>query len=94
MQSRTDRPTNLRVDPTRPTRNAPSLTRKTRNDNYAYSRPRSAMGGAVNFIREMKLGKDAKVVVLLPDSSRNYMSKFMADDWMEAHGFSTTEKLD
>jgi len=54
----------------------------------------SAMGGAVNFIREMKLGKDAKVVVLLPDSSRNYMSKFMADDWMEAHGFSTTEKLD
>ena len=41
------------------------------------------MGGAVNFIREMKLGKDAKVVVLLPDSSRNYMSKFMADDWME-----------
>merc|ERR1711937_814860 len=42
----------------------------------------SAMGGAVNFIREMKLGKEAKVVVLLPDSSRNYMSKFMADDWM------------
>merc|ERR1719262_130474 len=53
----------------------------------------SAMGGAVNFIREMKLGKDAKVVVLLPDSSRNYMSKFMADDWMEAHGFETVEKL-
>jgi cystathionine beta-synthase len=53
----------------------------------------SAMGGAVNFIREMKLGKDAKVVVLLPDSSRNYMSKFMADDWMEANGFETVEKL-
>jgi len=53
----------------------------------------SAMGGAVNFIREMKLGKGAKVVVLLPDSSRNYMSKFMADDWMEENGFSTVEKL-
>jgi cystathionine beta-synthase len=48
----------------------------------------------VNFIREMKLGKDAKVVVLLPDSSRNYMSKFMADNWMEEHGFSTTENLE
>jgi len=53
----------------------------------------SAMGGAVNFIREHKLGKDAKMVVLLPDSSRNYMSKFMADEWMEENGFSTVEKL-
>jgi cystathionine beta-synthase len=41
----------------------------------------------------MKLGKDAKVVVLLPDSSRNYMSKFMADDWMEEHGFAIKEDL-
>jgi cystathionine beta-synthase len=51
------------------------------------------MGGAVNFIREMKLGKESKVVVLLPDSSRNYMSKFMADDWMEENGFATAEDL-
>jgi cystathionine beta-synthase len=53
----------------------------------------SAMGGAVKFIKDHKLGKGSKVVVMLPDSSRNYMSKFMADDWMEENGFETKENL-
>jgi cystathionine beta-synthase len=26
-------------------------------------------------------------VVVLPDSIRNYMTKFADDRWMEAHGF-------
>jgi cystathionine beta-synthase/cysteine synthase A len=28
-----------------------------------------------------------KVVTLLPDSIRNYLSKFVSDDWMREHGF-------
>jgi cystathionine beta-synthase len=53
----------------------------------------SAMSGAAKFIKEHKLGKGHKMVVMLPDSSRNYMSKFMADEWMEENGFSTKEDL-
>uniref|UniRef100_A0A1I7ZGL7 PALP domain-containing protein n=1 Tax=Steinernema glaseri TaxID=37863 RepID=A0A1I7ZGL7_9BILA len=29
----------------------------------------------------------AKVVVILPDSVRNYMSKFLDDEWMKARGY-------
>jgi len=46
-----------------------------------------AMAGAVNFIRQAKLGADAKVVCLFADSTRNYMSKFLDDKWMEENGF-------
>ena len=28
-----------------------------------------------------------KALVLLPDSIRNYLSKFVSDDWMQEHGF-------
>lgn len=34
-----------------------------------------------------KLPKDKRVVVLLPDGIRNYLTKFVSDDWMEYHGF-------
>jgi cystathionine beta-synthase len=27
------------------------------------------------------------VVVILPDSGRNYLSKIFNDDWMREHGF-------
>jgi len=47
----------------------------------------SAMHGAVDYIRSAKLGKDAKVVVVFPDATRNYMSKFLDDAWMEKTGF-------
>lgn len=33
------------------------------------------------------LREDQTCVVILPDSIRNYMSKFLNDDWMAAHGF-------
>eukprot|EP00440_Ansanella_granifera_P005096 gb/GFBE01005526.1/.p1 GENE.gb/GFBE01005526.1/~~gb/GFBE01005526.1/.p1 ORF type:complete len:439 (+),score=139.54 gb/GFBE01005526.1/:1-1317(+) len=48
----------------------------------------STMAGAYRFIKENKIGKGKRVAVLLADSSRNYMSKFMDDGWMEASGFS------
>jgi len=51
----------------------------------------SALSGAVEHIRKNNIGKGQRVVVLLPDSTRNYMSKFLADEWMNEHGFSTEE---
>jgi cystathionine beta-synthase/cysteine synthase A len=32
-----------------------------------------------------------KALVLLPDSIRNYLSKFVTDDWMREHGFLDAE---
>jgi cystathionine beta-synthase len=34
-----------------------------------------------------RLGPGRRVVTLLPDSVRNYMTKFMDDGWMRAHGW-------
>ena len=33
------------------------------------------------------LPEDKRVVVLLPDGIRNYMTKFVSDYWMESRGF-------
>jgi len=48
----------------------------------------SAMWGVHKYIKEKGLGKGDRVVVLFADSSRNYMSKFLDDDWMINNGFS------
>merc|ERR1711998_193539 len=51
----------------------------------------STMAGAYRFIREHKIGKDKRVGVLFADSARNYMSKFLCDNWMRENGFSPEE---
>ena len=33
-------------------------------------------------------GPGKRIVVILPDSVRNYMTKFMDDQWMKEHGFT------
>ncbi len=33
-------------------------------------------------------GPEATVVVVLPDTGRNYLSKFLDDDWMAQRGFA------
>jgi len=53
----------------------------------------SCLHGAVDYIRREKLGKDAKVVMLFADATRNYMSKFLADDWMEENGLGDVKPL-
>jgi len=53
----------------------------------------SALHGAVDYIKQAKLGKDAKVVILFADATRNYMSKFLSDDWMQAQGFGDVKDL-
>jgi cystathionine beta-synthase len=34
-----------------------------------------------------RLGPDANVLAMLPDSGRSYLSKFLDDNWMLEHGF-------
>ncbi|XP_078055307.1 cystathionine beta-synthase-like isoform X2 [Mustelus asterias] len=45
----------------------------------------SALCGAVRVAKDLKEGQ--RCVVILPDSVRNYMSKFLSDNWMEEKGF-------
>ena len=61
----------------------------------------TAMVGALQAIKELNLKKGSRVVVILPDSVRNYMTKFLkyqrltSDGWMKSHGYidEQTEKL-
>jgi cystathionine beta-synthase len=50
----------------------------------------TAVAAALLLIEELveqDAGTDATVVVVLPDTGRNYLSKFHDDDWMRAKGF-------
>ena len=49
----------------------------------------ATMTGAIKALRELGLDQDSniRVAVILADSVRNYMSKFLRDDWMVANGF-------
>ncbi|KAI8990300.1 cystathionine-beta Synthase [Pilobolus umbonatus] len=46
----------------------------------------SAMYCAVEAAKQLKEGD--RCVVILPDSVRNYMTKFLSDDWMAERGFT------
>lgn len=54
------------------------------------------MAGALKAIKALNFGKDKRVVVLLADSIRNYMSKHLNDDWMKKNGFvdDATKKVE
>lgn len=45
----------------------------------------SAMAACMKAIKEMNLGANDSVVVILPDSIRSYLSKFVDDDWLAAN---------
>ena len=49
----------------------------------------SAVWAAMQVARDLKAGQ--RVVVLLPDSIRNYLSKFVSDAWMRQHGFQQAD---
>ncbi|KAF7729310.1 hypothetical protein EC973_004566 [Apophysomyces ossiformis] len=51
----------------------------------------TAMLAAVQVAKKLKKGQ--RLVVILPDSVRNYMTKFLNDDWMREKGF-TDEKFE
>lgn len=50
----------------------------------------SAVWAALQHASSLKEGE--RCVAILPDSIRNYLSKFVNDDWMQAQGFSVTEE--
>ena len=53
----------------------------------------TAMVAARHVVRELTLtdaGRDAVVVVLLPDSGRSYLSKLYNDEWMRVNGLLAT----
>eukprot|EP00743_Colponemidia_sp_Colp-15_P000310 GILK01000361.1.p1 GENE.GILK01000361.1~~GILK01000361.1.p1 ORF type:complete len:521 (+),score=96.28 GILK01000361.1:144-1565(+) len=50
----------------------------------------SAMVAAMRYCRN--LGADKRCVVILPDSVRNYMTKFLNDDWMAENEFVDQEE--
>ncbi|KAK2849704.1 hypothetical protein Q7C36_008487 [Tachysurus vachellii] len=51
----------------------------------------SAMVAAMKMAKELK--EDQRCVVILPDSIRNYMTKFLSDKWMCEKGFLREEDL-
>ena len=47
--------------------------------------------GAIKYALDNNLNENQRVVIVLPDSIRNYMTKFASDDWMVDFGFLPTE---
>lgn len=47
----------------------------------------SAMVGAIQACKFLGLKKGQRCVVILADSTRNYMTKFLKDEWMQERGF-------
>jgi cystathionine beta-synthase len=45
----------------------------------------STIAGALDYAK--KLPSDTRVLTILPDSGRSYLSKFLDDNWMIEHGF-------
>lgn len=56
----------------------------------------SVLEGAFRYLKAHGLDKNPAIrcVVILPDSIRNYLSKFCADDWMVKKGFLEPKVLD
>lgn len=49
----------------------------------------TALAGAMKYIKEHNIGEGKRCVFLCPDNIRNYITKFINNDWMYEHGFIT-----
>lgn len=47
----------------------------------------SVVAGALKYIQHHRLGPEAVVIAILPDSGSRYLSKVFDDDWMRENGF-------
>jgi cystathionine beta-synthase len=47
----------------------------------------TAMAACMKYIKEHNIGAGKRCVVVLPDNIRNYITKFINNDWMYEHGF-------
>jgi cystathionine beta-synthase len=54
----------------------------------------SAMYCALEYAKKMNLGADKRMVVILPDGVRNYMTKFLSKDWMIEKKFISLSEYD
>ncbi|KAF5404504.1 Cystathionine beta-synthase [Paragonimus heterotremus] len=55
----------------------------------------AAVVGAIRAAKEFGFGKGRRIVVILPDAIRNYMTKILSDEWMFSKGFlDLPESLD
>jgi len=52
----------------------------------------TAVAAAMRAAKHLHEGQ--RCVIILPDSVRNYMTKFLNDDWMITHGFLKKESMD
>lgn len=52
----------------------------------------TAMAACIKYIKENNIGADKRCVVLLPDNIRNYITKFINDDWMLKLGLLTEKE--
>ena len=55
----------------------------------------AVMEGAIKYLKQNGLDQKAELrcVIILPDSIRNYLTKFVADDWMVKKGFMNPKVL-
>merc|ERR1712045_916028 len=61
------------------------------DDDESFAMGRNVVRHEGLLIREHNIGAGKRVGVLFADSSRNYMSKFMDDDWLQKEGFNADE---
>uniref|UniRef100_A0A146LAC7 Cystathionine beta-synthase n=2 Tax=Lygus hesperus TaxID=30085 RepID=A0A146LAC7_LYGHE len=54
----------------------------------------SCVAGAIQYCKKHKIGKGKRVVVILPDSLRNYLSKFLDSDWLTVFHHQLNTKYD
>jgi len=47
----------------------------------------SVLSAAIKYALKHNLNENHRIVVILPDSVRNYINKFLSDDWMVDKGF-------
>ena len=51
-----------------------------------------AMYGALKWIKDNNIGIGKRVVVILPDNIRNYMTKHLNADWMYERGYMSEKE--
>lgn len=54
----------------------------------------AVLWGALQIAKELELGPDKRVVCLFIDSIRNYITKFLNDDWLLENNFLNQEEYD
>ena len=52
----------------------------------------TALAACMKYIKEHNIGEGKRCVFVCPDNIRNYISKFVSDDWMYEHGFISEEE--